>query len=80
MNSLTIVRTTATLVTETTFDSVSDAVAAHQYTLRTGKDLEMIKGNKKIALKPRSIEKLIDNLNKAVFNKRAGRSAIYSLK
>ena len=69
----TLVRTTSSpteFTLETEYDSVADAVACHQYTLTSGKLLQKQPGAKKINLNPRTPKSLVDNLNKALFNKK----------
>lgn len=51
--------------------TLEELIKAYYYTLETGQSYEREKGNKKINMKPRNVEALVDNLNKAVNNSAA---------
>ena len=51
--------------------TVKELTAIYQYTLECGQSWEREKGNKKISLRPRTIQSLILNVNNAIRNKMA---------
>ena len=62
--------------------TISELIDAHRYTLETGKSYENERGNSKIKMDHKTIDSLVNHLNKAATNASSNRnpSTSYSVK